>query len=362
MIWNPKTAGRWQALLDLLAEVAGAGGERAWTAASLVEWLTWGAGRLDLPGDGSSEAGIQILGLLEMRGLDFDAVFCLGMNMGVFPPPPRNLPLLTSQEKALVLGGNYQSQGEFAGTSYRYLLTSAPRLILTRPLIDQDEDRLASPVIPPNIWEPDPVRFAALSQPHPAWLRSLAVQAAFLPPAPHQKVDQDELITMALPEVISLSALETAMACPCQFYLNVLLGLQELPELEPGLPPPERGSVIHEVLQTFTRRFLEVLQDTGVWDDAAAWHHLQEVVAEYHHRAQEDPHWEAEIARWLDRGGGIAPALAPAGETTLPGWLALAGHGSLLYRVAAPRLAHPDQRPPGPGGCPSDPGINALGL
>ena len=177
---EPEEAGQWQAWLNLLDEFALAGGERPWTAAALVEWLSWGAARLDLPGDGSVDTGIQIQGLLELRGLDFDAVFCLGLNMGVFPPPPRHLPLLTSREKALVLGGDYQSQQEFAETSYRYLLAAAPQLFLTRPLVDQEEDQIASYIIPPNIWEKDPLKFTALSQAHPAWLRSPAVQAAFL--------------------------------------------------------------------------------------------------------------------------------------------------------------------------------------
>jgi RecB family exonuclease len=109
---------------------------------------------------------------------------------------------------------------------------------------------------------------------------------------------------MPLPAEISLSALETALACPCKFYLSVLLGLEELPEVEPGLPALERGSAIHEVLQLFTERFLKFLLDTGVWDDTAAWSHLQEVVAGYRVR-EKDPHWEAEIARWLEEQGGV---------------------------------------------------------
>ena len=125
------------------------------------------------------------------------------------------------------------------------------------------------------------------------------MRAAFLPTGPKPN-DQTEFITIPLPEVISLSALETALACPCRFYLNVLLGLEELPDIEPGLSPLERGSVMHSVLQTFTGRFLEVLQDTGVWDDAVARQHLQAVVAEYMSRGQENPHWEAEMARWLE--------------------------------------------------------------
>ncbi len=206
---DPEESGQWQACLNLLNEFAAAGGDRPWTAADLVEWLTWGAARLDLPSDGSIEAGIQIQGLLELRGLDFEQIFCLGLNMGVFPPPPRHLPLLTSREKALVLGGDYQSQQEFAATSYRYLLAAAPQLILTRPLVDQEEDQIASYIIPPTIWEKDPVKFTALSQAHPAWLRSPAVRAAFLTQALRAAgTDCRKVSTIPLPEEISLSALE----------------------------------------------------------------------------------------------------------------------------------------------------------
>jgi RecB family exonuclease len=321
---EPKERGQWRALQDLLGEVAGAAGERPWSATALLEWLSWGAGRLEQTGEGSSEVGIQIQGLLELRGLDFEAVFCLGLNMGVFPPPPRPLPLLSSREKPLVLGGDYGSQREFAETSYRYLLAAAPRLIFTRPLVDEDEERLASPVIPP-IWEKDPLTFAALSQPHPAWLGSPAVRAAFRPPAPGQPEDQVEHLFIRLPEVISLSALETALTCPCQFYLSVLLGLKELPDIEPGLPPRDRGSVIHEVLHAFTCRYGEVLNTTGGWDDPLARQYLQEEVEKYLDRGQADPLWQAEFARLLEGEGAVLQQwLEEEKKRFLEGWRWLA--------------------------------------
>ena len=302
---DSQEAGQWQAWLTLLNEFAAAGGERPWTAAVMVEWLSWGAARLDLTGDGSVDTGVQIQGLLELRGLDFEAVFCLGLNMGVFPPPPRHLPLLTSREKTLVLGGDYQSQGEFAKTSYRYLLAAAPQLILTRPVVDQEEEQLASHIIPSTIWEKDPIKFSALSQAHPAWLRSPAVQAAFLIQASGLTPDLPELIPIPLPEQMSLSALETALTCPCRFFLNKLLGLEELPDLEPGLTAQERGTIMHRVLQDFTERYLKTLQDTGVWDDVAAWQDLQAVIAEHQPDSRDNPHWEAEIGRWLAEPGGV---------------------------------------------------------
>ena len=95
-------------------------------AGEFLEWLTIGAQRVILPGPGIQAAGIQVLGLLEMRGLDFSHVFCLGMNSGTLPAPPRPLPLLSAGEKRLVLGGTYQSQHHFAAELFHNLLGAAP--------------------------------------------------------------------------------------------------------------------------------------------------------------------------------------------------------------------------------------------
>ncbi len=82
---DPHESGQWQACLDLLQEFAAVEGNLTWTAASLVEWLSWGAARRDLASDGSLEAGIQIQGLLELRGLDFDADLLSRVEHGSFP-------------------------------------------------------------------------------------------------------------------------------------------------------------------------------------------------------------------------------------------------------------------------------------
>jgi hypothetical protein len=42
------------------------------------------------------------------------------------------------------------------------------------------------------------------------------------------------------------------------------------------------------------------LEDTGVWDDGLARQQLQAVATEYLSRGRENPHWEAEMARWLE--------------------------------------------------------------
>jgi RecB family exonuclease len=151
------------------------------------------------------------------------------------------------------------------------------------------------------------------------------VRAAFLPPTAGCREEGPEPLDVGLPEEISLSALETALTCPCQFFLKALLGLEELPDIAPGLPPRDRGSLMHEVLQAFTCRYLEVLNTSGKWDDGLAWQYLQETVAEYRHRVPEDIHWQAEFDRWLAGEGALLRQwLREEKERFLEGWRWLA--------------------------------------
>lgn len=297
-------ADQWHRLQALLADLAQAGSNRSWSAADLLEWLSWGAARQNLPGPGTSEAGIQIHGLLELRGLDYDVVFCLGLNMGLFPPPPRTLPLLTPQERALVLGGTYSSQHEFAHITYRYLQAAAPSLILTRPLLYQDEAQLASQLIAATVPEKE-VKFTALSHLHPGWLRSPAVRAAFTQPRAQPWQPPEERLPLDLPAQMPLTAVERALACPCQFFCRDLLGIESLPEVEAGLTPLTRGILLHQLVYQFTRRFAVILAQQGAWQDQVALSLLEEIAGEIISQQQADPHWQAELDRLLKAEDGL---------------------------------------------------------
>ena len=126
------------------------------------------------------EAGVQVLGWLETRGLDFDRIFCLGMNSGAFPGAPRPLPLLSRGERERVLGGTQESQDQFAREQFDSLLGAAPHLTLTRPAQEDQEPQVGTPFFPGD-WQAD--RLALLSNPDSAWMRVPLVRAALLNPA-----------------------------------------------------------------------------------------------------------------------------------------------------------------------------------
>ncbi len=299
-----------QRLLALLEEVAASLDQESLTPAEFLAWLSHAAREVELPGPGREEAGIQVLGLLEMRGLDFDRVFCLGMNSRDFPAPPRPLPLLTAGEKQQVLGGTAASQLSFANELFANLKGAAPHLVLTRPGLVEGEEQVAT-----YLWQGrwQPARLSPLGQPHPAWLRVPAVQAAFAPPPQSPGPAAGEPVFVPDLTEVRITHVRVGLSCPCRFLLEVLLEVAPLPEVEAGLPPPERGRRLHQVVARFVARFGPVLAERGAWDDELARAHLEAAAREVLGPLLSDPHWQAEWDRWL--GSGPAPGL-------LPTWLA----------------------------------------
>ncbi len=308
----------WTRLTELLHGIEATLGEDKLAPGDFLEWLKIGAHRITLPGPGIQTAGIQVLGLLEMRGLDFSHVFCLGMNSGTLPAPPRPLPLLSAGEKRLVLGGTYQSQHHFASELFANLLGAAPHLTLTRPRLVDQEERVSTPVYPGE-W--GKAEMAVLSAPNPAWLRSPAIRVVFQAPAsPAWPPSPDQPLPWPLPAQISLSQISTALSCPCRFLLEVLLKIRELPEIEAGLDPRERGRLLHTLLARFTEAFREVLQEDGVWDQPRALSMLQDAARQVLAPLSFDLHWQAEGDRWLGEAGLLWEWLSLERERFAQGW------------------------------------------
>ena len=87
----------------------------------------------------------------------------------------------------------------------------------------------------------------------------------------------DGLFRIDLPPQLSLSQVAAALRCPCQFLLGVLLAVTELPEIEAGLDPRERGELLHRVLARFTADYQEHLDQGQPWDGPGARERLEEM-------------------------------------------------------------------------------------
>jgi ATP-dependent helicase/nuclease subunit B len=287
----------------LLAEFGAALADEVLPPAGALSWLQHGMKDDVLPGPGVQEAGVQVLGWLEMRGLDFDRVFCLGMNSANFPGAARPLPLLSRAEREQVLGGTQESQDRFAREQFDNLLGTAPYLTLTRPAQENQEPQVGTPFFLQD-WEER--RLPMLSRPDGAWVRASFVQAALAHPEGGEAPRELQgTLTLTLPEELRITQVGSALSCRFRFVLGDLLGIRELPEIEAGLDPRERGQKLHEVLARFVN-----LASPELPPPAEAEALLRQAAHEVLGSAAADIHWQAEWHRWF--GDKQTPGLLPA--------------------------------------------------
>ena len=209
----------------------------------------------------SEDAGIQILGLIESRGLDFDKLYVLGLDDRALPMPVRPLPFLDISERKLIQGGTAESQHKLGLMAFSNLISLAPDVTLLRAEQEDSKPLLPSPFWPDNesekyldIW----------SAPGPAWARADWLRAAYeglkiaadesKPKIACIKTSDDTLLEgAALPDRISASSIEKAIICPFRFLVDMILKIKPLEELQPVVSPMERGIRIHRILASFTR-------------------------------------------------------------------------------------------------------------
>ncbi len=327
----------WRHLIEILADLRTQLPEVRMDGFEFLSWLMHTMRETQSRESASEEAGIQFLGLIESRGLDFDRLYILGMTDRGLPQPVRPLPLLDGRERMVVLGGTPESQYEFAKRAYSHLLSLAPRITLLRPEQKDTEILLPSPFWPRedeersvNIW----------SEPGRAWMRAAWLKSAFEgfrlyhersedPISRHRPISRSQLQGVKpetkdpdglpadqplLPEGLSVAQVQVALSCPFRYFIEILLGIEPLEEAGPVVTPLERGTRLHRALRSFTRKLREKNLDPGA-DRERLFSILENCVDEALEDVRGKPEWGIERRLWLGEqsgGGEKSPGILSA--------------------------------------------------
>ncbi len=200
--------------------------------------------------------GLQVMGMLETRSLDFTNVILLSANEQILPKPKsvqsfipfevrRAFSLRLYQEQDAIFAYHfyrllqraknvfiiYNTQAEDIGSSEKSRFVSQLQVELPRfnPNIKITEEIIA---LPPQTGRTD---------------QPIVVEKT--------EEGMERLYTMA-EKGLSPSALSRYINCPLQFYLEKVMSLQESEEVEETLEAATIGSVAHDVLEKLYRPFL----------------------------------------------------------------------------------------------------------
>lgn len=202
-----------------------------------------------IPFSGEPLEGLQVMGMLETRALDFDRLMILSVNEGILPSKPNTVSFIPyTLRRGFDLPTHEDKDAIYAYHFYRLLQRSKEVVIV----FNTEPDTFGSG---------EKSRFIAqLEAEMPARNPELEIvhETMTFPLAPEQilpiVVDKEPDVLTTLKAYIddkgfSPSALSTYFNCPLQFYYRYVLRLREQEELEESMEENTFGSVLHGVLE-----------------------------------------------------------------------------------------------------------------
>jgi exodeoxyribonuclease-5 len=185
---------------------------------------------------------VEVMGPLEAAGLEFDALWVLGMNDDAWPPPPRPNPLLPAdiQRRAKSSNASAEVQLEFARSVQRRLLHAAPKIVFSWARGEGDRQLRPSPLLLglPECAAPEAV---------------VPVVAQQLGRGRIEKLDDHRAPPVAEGEQVAggTNLLKAQALCPAWAFYRYRLGAKPLDEPVEGLDAMDRGTLLHKVMEKF---------------------------------------------------------------------------------------------------------------
>lgn len=203
----------------------------------------------EVPFEGTPLHGLQVLGLLETRGLRFERVFVLDANEGRLPAVSRDDPLLPEPVRRVLDLPTAADRERAARHHFEELAAGAAELHLFSVVDGASEP---SRFVERLLWERqrgERLLDAESLLAHAHYRMSLATPA----PAPVAKTAE---VAARLPATaFSASSLDAYLACPLRFYYSRVLGLREQAEVTGEVERLEIGLLVHEAISRFLAPF-----------------------------------------------------------------------------------------------------------
>ena len=188
-------------------------------------------------------APVQVLGLLEASGLDFDSLWVMGLDDESWPPSPRPNPFLPLdlQRTRGLPHASAERELEFARRLTERLAASAGNVVFSHPLNSGDEKRRASPLLQafPELLPSD---FPA---PQPGLASHLFAARAI------ETLSDEQAPALAPGSVVKggTRLFQYQAACPFRAFATLRLDARTPEEPEPGLDAKARGMLLHAALE-----------------------------------------------------------------------------------------------------------------
>lgn len=201
---------------------------------------------ITIPFEGEPLSGLQVMGVLETRALDFDRLIILSMNEGIFPLKKAANSFISYNLRRGFGLPTYEHQDSVWAYHFYRLIRRAKQVTL---LYDTRTTGLQTGEVS---------RFVHQLRYHYQYplideLVVYDVASSAVPPISVQKTAEvEKLLSDFLsggPRALSASAINTYLDCPLKFYFSVLEQIQEEDEITETVERDVFGSILHKVME-----------------------------------------------------------------------------------------------------------------
>lgn len=201
---------------------------------------------ITIPFKGEPLSGLQIMGVLETRALDFDRIIILSMNEGIFPLKKAANSFIPYNLRRGFGLPTYEHQDSVWAYHFYRLIYRANHISL---LYDTRNNGLQTGEVSRFVHQlryhyEEPIQ------------NKLIVYNVASSKTPALQINKTEAVMAQLAtyqqggkRMISASAINTYLDCPLKFYFSVLEGLQEEKEASETIESDVFGSILHKVME-----------------------------------------------------------------------------------------------------------------
>jgi ATP-dependent helicase/nuclease subunit B len=197
---------------------------------------------------GTPLGGLQVLGLLETRGLKFDTVYMVDVNDDVLPAGPGEN-LLLPQQVRTKLGLETHRDRERLQEYYFNLVLRGARKVHLFYTESEGGRREKSRFVQKLIWRQEQRRERPLEG---ELEKDIRYRLNLVTPRPGEICKTKEMVDfLRSRNSFSASQLDAYLRCPLQFYYESVLRLREISEAADEVDARDVGTLVHRILHRF---------------------------------------------------------------------------------------------------------------
>jgi ATP-dependent helicase/nuclease subunit B len=196
--------------------------------------------------------GVQIMGMLETRNLNFDCIILLDVNEGTMPGVNKFDPLLPQGLRKIINLPTFEEKESMYAHNFFRLINGAKEvhLIFKEGKLRNVDKNIKSRFIEKIVWENEKKGEKTILDNR---LFTPSVEAL-----EKKEIKKSEKALKKLKEMeYSPTRIDTYLRCPLQFYYRYVLGLEEFMDIEEEVERSTIGKFTHDFLKDYYTQFID---------------------------------------------------------------------------------------------------------